>query len=200
MKYSRYQLVALLCLILGLTTVVYFGIYRNYSVKYQLIPTSSATTNINMSVNPGSISESIEHDLSSLAEIRLSSVDVSLASPSGEDSTGQLRTIVRDHRGTSIGWTQTLSCTDFSDGTNTISVDHLTITPNLITPIGTSDITNIVLGGSHTFVDPLDVMPLATAPVGSGTGRFRITNDILLHIDKNTVPSSYTSTMTVTIS
>lgn len=187
-------------LFFGVLVMASFNIYQNYQVKYQILPQTIATTNVNFQVNPGSISQAIEHDLSSPTEIQLSSVDISLAPPVGIDSVGELRTIARDHRCTAVGWTQTLSCSDLNNGANIITVDNLTVTPNLITPIGTSNPAGITLGGVHTFVDALDVIPLAIAPPGTGTGRFRVISDLLLHIDKSTIPGTYTGTMTLTIS
>ncbi len=190
-------------ILLGLATVVFSNGAKTKSVDYKIVfeKTVEAQTNITMNVNPGTLSQSIEHDLSTPTEVKLSSVDVSLAPPAGVDSTGELRTIVKDHRGVEIGWSQTLSCTDFDDdGVNIIPVTNLTVTPSSIAPIGGSDSTGIILGPSHTLLSDIDIMSIATAPPGFGTGRNRIINDMLLHVDKTTPVGSYKATVTLTVS
>ncbi len=190
----------MLLVLLSVLAVVYYCNPHGITKVRKYLQTGQANTDILLNVNPGTLNQAIEYDLSSPTEIKMSAVDVYLAPPAGADSAGELKTIIKDHRGTTVGWTQTLSCTNFVDGANTITVNNLTVTPDQVFPIGGSDITGIVLGPPHTFVDELDVMSLANAPLSFGSGRFRITNNLLLHIDKTTIPGTYTATMTVTIS
>jgi hypothetical protein len=162
---------------------------------------AQAMTDLTLNVSPGSLRQSIESDSTTAAEVALSTVDVFLAPATGDDSTGNLKTNIHDHRGVAAGWTQTVTCSNFVDEySNVITVDKLTITPNTISPISNSNIVGLILGSGHTFVDEMDTVPIVIAPPGTGLGRFRVQSDLKLHIEKTVIPGNYKADMTVTIS
>ncbi len=170
------------------------------SYEYNTTPVQ-AMTNLTLNVYPGSLNQSIESDSTSAAEVALSTVDVFLAPDAGVDSTGVLKTNIRDHRGIAAGWTQTVSCDDFQDDQgNIIDVNQLTITPQKIYSVANSDTTGLWLGSSHNFINPTDVTPIVVAPIGSGIGRFRLESDLALHVSKDVVPGNYHADMTITVS
>lgn len=161
---------------------------------------ADSNTNLFLNITPGTLSQNVESDVSGSQEILMSTTDVFLAPPAGTSATGLLTTQIKDHRGTSVGWSQTATCSDFVSGGNTILVTNFTITPNTLTGLGATPTTGVNLGPAHTFASIIDPALIAKADPGYGTGRFEIVSLLDLHIDKTTPVGIYTAIMTVTIS
>ena len=179
-----------------------FFLIKSYlSAKFENDQTQAVgTTLLNLNINPGTLSQTVESDSTLAAEIHLSEVDIFTAPPAGGTSTGQLTTTVKDHRGTAAGWSQTASCTDFTSGVNSINITNLTIIPTTLLPIAGSNLAGVTLGSSHTFTGPADITTIVQANPGSGNGRFQTANSLNLIVPKTTIVGNYSATMTITIS
>ncbi len=192
---NRFFLIVLVAVIV----VTSFQLYRiNQASRTK--STASTNTQLNLNVLVGSLSQTVSSDIGGGNEVKLNSVDVTTAPPTGVDTTGDFNTTVRDHRGLAIGWSQTVTCSDFVSGTDVIPVSSLSIAPTTLTPIGVSDPTGVHLGPTHNFANTSDAATIIYAAAGRGQGRFDIYNILTLHVDKNTPVGLYVSTMTVTIS
>lgn len=192
---NRFFLIVLMAVIV----VTSFQLYRINQAS-RIKSTASTNTQLNLNVLVGSLSQTVSSDIGGGNEVKLNSVDVTTAPPTGVDTTGDFNTTVRDHRGLAIGWSQTVTCTDFTSGADVIPVTNLSIVPTTLTPIGTSDPTGVHLGPSHNFANTSDAATIIFADAGRGQGRYDIYNLLNLHVDKNTPVGLYVSTMTVTIS
>jgi len=188
----------LLIIFFALIAISAFQLYRVYQA-YRVKSVASTNTLINLNVVGGSLSQMIFSDVSGDNEVKLDPIDITTAPPTGADTTGDFNTIVRDHRGLAIGWSQTVTCTDFVSGTNIIPVTNLSITPITIAPIGDSKLTGVHLGSSHIFLNVADAATIVSADPGYGQGRFDIYNHFNLHVDKATPVGLYKSTITVTV-
>ena len=100
------------------------------------------------------------------------------------------------------GWSLTMTSTDLSDGDNTepstIPVTGLTITPaNLVANSGS--VTNVSLGGSHTFTSTTEQATIATASTGAGRGQFQGNIAFDWIIPANSDAATYQATWTFTL-
>mgnify|MGYP000874246344 CR=1 FL=1 len=185
--------------LLSLVILSGFHLYQIYQANRSK-SAASTTTQLDLNVMVGSLSQNISSDVEGDNEVKLDPVNILMANASGIDTSGDFNTYIRDHRGLAIGWSQTVSCADFISGTDIIPVSHLTIVPTSVTPLGISNPTGVHLGATHTFVDSADTTTIVKADSGYGQGRFDIYNLLHLHLDQDTPVGTYTSTMTVTIS
>lgn len=158
--------------------------------------TLAADTTINANVNAGTLS------ISAPGSASMSAIDLDTMSDSGGTSTGTISGIkVKEHRGSTPGWSATMTCTDFTDGgSNTIPVTDFTVTPNTPAAVGNSSLTGVSAGTAHTYVGNSDPATLMTATAGNGRGRFDLDLDLSLAIDVTTVPARYAATCTETVS
>jgi hypothetical protein len=131
----------------------------------------------------------------------LSSTNLDSIANGGTAATGTLSGVnVRDHRATAVGWSATMSCTNFTNGGNTISVTKFTITPGTVSAVGNSSLTGVAAGSQHTFTSTSDPATLMSASSGNGRGRFNQDTALSLLIEVATVPANYSSTCTETVS
>jgi|GEM_PF-1867387 len=158
--------------------------------------TLAADTTINANVNAGTLS------ISAPGTASMSAIDLDAMDDSGGTSTGTISGIkVKDHRGTSPGWSATMTCTNFTDGgSNSIPVTDLTVTPDTPSAVGNSSLTGVTAGTAHTYTGTSDPATLMSATTGNGRGRFNQDVDLSLLIDVTTVPASYSATCTETVS
>lgn len=107
--------------------------------------------------------------------------------------------IIKDFRGNAPGWTVTATGTDFSDGLgNSIPITNLTMTSQNIAPLYAESTAGIILnGGSLSTTIPIN---LASATTGNGAGNFTVSGNFSLNIPIATVPGTYSSIITITIS
>lgn len=164
--------------------------------KYAQVNTARTQTMLDLQVSGGTLGENIVPGMDGTPEVELAPVILS-----GSDTTtsGLLNTMVKDHRGTEVGWTQTLSCSDFTKDGQVIAVSNLTVGPQIIIPIGESDLSGVFLGADHTLVDPSDQAVIMYAVPGAGGGRFEAESELSLLIDQLTLPGKYKAEVTVTI-
>ena len=155
----------------------------------------AATTNINATVNPGTLS------IQAPGTASMTAIDLDTLPDAGGYSTGTITGVrVKDHRAASPGWSATATCTNFSDGgSNTIAVTNLTITPSAISPVGNSSLTGVTAGSAHTYTGTSDPATLMTATAGNGRGRYDQNEALSLFVDISTVPATYTATVTETV-
>lgn len=106
---------------------------------------------------------------------------------------------VTDSRGNNAGWSATVTVSNFSDGTHTISVTNLTINPGPLTIISGSA-TGVSSGTSHTFTSTSDAATLMNANVGYGNGEYQVNPSLQLIIPVGSYSGSYSATMTITVS
>jgi len=106
---------------------------------------------------------------------------------------------IRDYRGSNLGWSVTATATDFTDGVgNTIDINNLSIDSSNISAIYAENTSGINLGsGVLSTSVPLNI---ATANNGYGQGNYKINGNMSLLIPIATVPGSYSTMMTITIS
>ncbi|HPN67051.1 MAG TPA: hypothetical protein PLZ62_00130 [bacterium] len=154
----------------------------------------AASTDINAQVNPGTLS------ISAPANATMTSIDLDTLPDAGGDSTGTISgVVVKDHRAGAPGWSATATCSDFSSGSDTITVDNLTITPSTITAIGNSSLTGVSAGSAHTYSNTSDPASLMTATASNGRGRYQQDEGLSLFVDISTVPGTYSATVTETV-
>jgi hypothetical protein len=158
---------------------------------------TSAETELNLEVTPGFLSEAVVAGLDGSTDVEMEKVYLS---GSDIETKGKLVTSVRDHRGSNAGWTQTMSCTDFTSGANKILANNLTVKPQTINPLGESDLSGVYLGTQHTMVDENDVAILMYAANGYGRGRYQAESELILLVERLTLPGRYTAEITLTIS
>lgn len=174
---------------------------KNYSKQAQNRRTSAtANTDLYLNIIGGSLSQTVIPGDPANNQTVFSSINIDSAPASGVDTTANLVTNVRDHRGLALGWTQTATCTDFIKGANSLSVTNLTIEPSNLTPVGNSNVAGLTLGSTHTFLNDHDSATILLAAPGGGFGRYQVDNLLTLHIPKTTTAGIYTAVMTLTIS
>ena len=188
----------LLLAVLGLSVLVgvsYFITSKYLEMKAGSDPTLAASTTINANVSAGTLS------ITAPGTASMSAVDLDTIGDSGGTSTGTITGIgIRDHRGTSPGWSATMTCTDFTSGGNTIAVTNLTVTPGNLAVVGNSSLTGVTAGSAHTYTGIADPATLATATATNGRGRYTLDSALSLLVGVATVPASYSATCTETIS
>lgn len=160
------------------------------------IPASQAAdADIAASLTAGNLS------VSAPGQVILTAVDLDNLPDTDGQSTGILSGVeVRDHRQNAPGWSLTVTCTNFSDGVSTIGVTNFSVQPETVTPIGNSSLTGVNLGPVHTFTGINDPATLISADNNYGRGRFDLTTNLALVIGVATKPSTYSATLTETIS
>ena len=116
-------------------------------------------------------------------------------------TTGNTNTItITDNRGTNVGWSTTISSSDFINGTHSIPVTNLTINPNNSTFNTISgSATGLSVGLSHTFISNVDTTSVLTASNGNGNGSYSINPGLSLSIPVGTFSGTYTATITETV-
>lgn len=200
MKISNLNLIILMALVLFGTSYVFFFKYFQNEISIAERTSASSSTNLYLNIAPGTLSQKVASDVAGTNEIIMSKTDIFTAPPGGTSSTGKLTTQIKDHRGTSVGWSQTATCSDFTATGGTIAVTNFTVTPNSLLGLGVTPTTGVHLGPAHTFANTSDVALLVKADAGSGTGRYQVESLLDLHIDKITPVGIYTAVMTITIS
>jgi len=153
------------------------------------IPNTSA--NQVYTVTAGTLS--ISHPTS----VTFSSVTIQAAS---QQTTANMSAItVTDSRGTNAGWSATATVSNFSDGTHTISVTNLSITPGSLTVVSGSG-TGVSSGPTHTFTSTSDAATLMSASAGYGNGEYQVSPTLNLTIPVGSYSGSYNATMAITVS
>ena len=102
--------------------------------------------------------------------------------------------VVTDHQGTDTGWTASASATDFTSGANTIPVADASYTPTTATVTGTATVAAATLAALSTTATAVQT---ATAVAGDNTATWNPT--IALSVPADTVPGTYTSTLTQSV-
>lgn len=107
--------------------------------------------------------------------------------------------IVKDYRGSTPGWSVTATGSDFVDGLgNLIAITNLTMTSQTVSPVFAESVSGINLGGG--VLSTTTPINLATATSGNGAGNLNVGGIFSLQIPLATVPGTYNSTLTITIS
>lgn len=164
--------------------------------KYAKVNTGQTQTVLDLEVSGGTLRQNIVEGADGTVEVDMSKV---FLSGGDEVTSGMINTLVKDHRGTAVGWSQTMSCTNFFSGSDIIAVNNLSVDPATITPYGESDLSGVFLGTTHNLVDENDQAVLMYALPGAGEGRYEAESILELFIDKNTPSGSYTAEVTVTV-
>lgn len=136
--------------------------------------------------------------LSAPSNTTLSTVQLSFPRPNATGSLGT--TTATDTRGTNVGWSLVATCTNFTDGGNTIAVTNLTIDPdNATLDAVTGSLTGVTAGVQHTFAGTSDPANVITASSGEGTGSYEIDPNLSLSIPAGAFTGNYSATMTLTL-
>lgn len=104
-----------------------------------------------------------------------------------------------DARGTGAGWNVTVSSTDFTSASGTITVDNSKVRlldSNIVTVSG-----NTAPASQVTTYQPLSTSPLAvlSAAIGAGKGTYDFTPDMRQIVPADASPGSYEAFLTVSI-
>jgi hypothetical protein len=181
----------LMIIFVGVTAWLIWSYWR-----YDRSNTASTQTILDLTVNGGTLGGNIIPGTDGTTEVELEEV---FLNGSNQTASGNINTQVKDHRASAVGWTQTLSCSDFVSGTNTITADNLTINPLNINALGESDLSGVFLGPIYTLADSSDQAVIMNALPGSGFGRYEAESELSLFIDSLTSPGSYNANVTITI-